>query len=101
DRAPHRLTRGAIPHYHGLALIGDADDVGRDVRVLHGAPRGVERAVQEIAWIVLHPAGLGKVLRNFAVAAPNDATALVDHETGRSGGALIDRQDVLHGAQNR
>ena len=61
--------------------------------------RRLERAIQNVERLVLHPARLGIVLRNLAIAAAEHAAICGDHETGGAGGARIDGENGLHGAK--
>ena len=53
-------------------------------------------AVEDLHRVVLDPARLREILRNFAVTAAGDASIFADHETGRAGRPFVDRQDVFH-----
>ncbi len=96
DRPAHRGARRSIPQDHGLTLVGDADRVGRHTRPSDRLAGRVERAVQEIVWIVFHPPRLRKMLRDFPVPAADHATIVGHDQTGRAGRTLVDSEDVLH-----
>ncbi len=92
----HGRARGALPHDHRLALIRDADRVGRHAGLGDRIARRLERAIENVHRVVLDPAGTRIVLRDLAIPAPADASVGGQHEAGAPGGALIDGQDVLH-----
>src|SRR5438270_575310 len=80
----------------GLALVGDPDRlelahahtcIGE--RLAGDRPRHLP----DLARVVLHPSRSGEVLGELAVCASDRLGALVEDEAGRSGGALVDRQD--------
>jgi hypothetical protein len=48
---------------------------------------------KNLLGVVLDLAGLGKVLRDFAVTAAGYAAIGGDDHTGRAGGAFVNRQD--------
>src|SRR6202035_4324162 len=47
----------------------------------------------DLASVVLYPAGPWEMLGELAIGAPDGLGALVEHDAGGSGGALIDRED--------
>src|SRR5262245_7121966 len=103
----NRPARPALPHDGGLALVGDAD--GRDVgaaylRLRQRRARGALDRGPDLPGIMLDPAGLREVLRKLRVAAGEHPAVGIDDEGGRTGGALVERQDVparAHGATSR
>ena len=56
---------------------------------------------EDLLGVVLDPAGLRKVLGELAVAAAEHGAVLVDDERGRSGGALVEREDGRHQSKVR
>jgi len=54
------------------------------------------RHIPDLLCVVLDPTGLRKVLSELAIGAADQLRLLVEHQTGRSRGALVDRED--HGA---
>src|SRR6185437_3006505 len=96
DRPVQRLAGGGVPHAHRLALVGYPD--GHELAL---ANFGV---VQRLAGhgmchlpylvgIVLHPARLREVLREFPVGPADRLGLLVEHDAGRAGCALVYCQD--------
>ncbi len=57
---------------------------------------GRANAGEDLEAVVLHPAGLRKILRDFPVAAAGDAAVLPDHQAGDAGRAFVDRENVAH-----
>jgi hypothetical protein len=51
---------------------------------------------EDLLGVVLHPAGLREVLREFALTATHHAAVGRDDERARTGGALIESEDVAH-----
>ena len=97
DRAMHRRAGRAIPDERRLALVRDAD--GRDrgrrhARSFDGRTRGRERRLPEVDGVVLDPAGVGKVLREFLLARASHAELRVEDDGPRARRALVDRQDA-------
>ena len=98
DGVAHGPARLAVPHDGGLALVRDADAV--DVlcaQVVRHQKLG-ERAQlrrQDVARVVLHPAGLGVDLRERVLHRIDDASVRVDEHGARRGGTLVERYDVL------
>ncbi len=97
ERAMQGLARGGVPHADRLALVGDRDrgqlaraDVPGIRERLAGHGLGDRPQFGEI---VLDPAGLGEVLRELAIRAPDRLELLVVDEAGRAGGALVDGED--------
>ena len=71
-------------------------DVGVKLRLRKGLLGRVQLRGPDFSRIVLHPAGLGKDLTEFFLGQRDDAPAVVEHDGARAGGALIERQNVLH-----
>ena len=93
DGMRDRLSGLAVPEDDRLALIGDADrlDVaGADVCVADGLGDHLEGDQDDLLGVVLDPAGLGIVLREFGVGAAAHLTVMVEDEHRRSRGALVD-----------
>src|SRR5690606_5855784 len=102
DRAVDRLTRRAIPHDHGLALVGDTDGghlVTRDARIREGHADHVPGGLPDLGGVVLDPAGPREMLPMLALAGAHDATAVVEDDRAGARGSLVDREDVA-GAGN-
>ena len=104
DGVGHRLPRGAVPQQRGLALVGDAD--GRDVaghglaaaRLLQGFQRhGVLRG-PDLAGIVFDPARTREDLGELALGEGDNLAGAVEHDGARAGRALVEGEDVFHGA---
>ena len=97
DRACDRLAGVAIPEDDGFPLIGDTDcrDVRRrGARLGQHSRDGFRLAGPDLARIVLDPAGLRKILREFPLRDGDCVAGLVEQDGARAGRALIERQDV-------
>jgi hypothetical protein len=97
DRSVQGLAGPAIPHHHGLALVGDAD---RRHRLAELADQLRERGlhcVPDLRGVVLDPAGTREVLRELPVRPAPWPSRLVHGEGPHAGGAGIDRHDDGHG----
>ena len=68
----------------------------RSTRRLDGFARDAECRVPDLGRVVLHPAGLRVVLPELRVRAAAHDAALIQHETRRARGALVDGQDRAH-----
>ena len=90
DRRRDRASGHAVPEQRRLALVRDRDRVDA---VEPGFPGCGENALPDLFRIVLDPARPRKMLRQLGVAATVDVELLVDHEAGRAGRALVDRED--------
>jgi hypothetical protein len=100
DGAVDRHAAGAPPHHRGLALVGDAD--GRDVgRPQPGRGQRLARHGElrrpDLLGVVLHPAGLRKVLGELALRQRGDAAVAVEDDGARAGGALVEGEQVVLG----
>ena len=60
----------------------------------HGQLRG-----PDLVGVVLHPAGLRKVLRELALRQRRHLAALVEGDGAAAGGALVECKDVSHGGK--
>ena len=83
----------------GLALVGDAD--GADVGGLQPGlgdrlARGRQLRAPDLQRVVLDPAGLWEDLPELALRHRDDAAHLVEDDAARTGGALVEREDVAH-----
>src|ERR1019366_8441084 len=96
DRAADGNTGRAIPEHHGLALVRDAEGAGHEPALRNCLACGVERAREDLVRVVLDLPGLGKVLRDLAVAAPGDAAVGRDDQARRARGALVNRENAFH-----
>ena len=92
------LAARAVPGDNRLTLVGDPDrverravDLGVGQRVRSDSPGHVP----DLGGIVLDPARAREVLGELAVGAPADLAARIEHEAGRAGRALVDREDHL------
>ena len=102
DGVVDRLAGGAIPDDRGLALVGDADagDVLRAERrpcaiaLAHGRDHGRP----DLLRIVLDPAGRGIDLPQLLLRRGDRRERRVEHDRARRGGALVDGDEVAHGA---
>ncbi|MNS61661.1 hypothetical protein D3C72_946940 [compost metagenome] len=98
DRLADRLAGGLVPQHDGLALVGDADAGDRRGVHLGGTQaiaQGLEGLGPDLFGVVLHPARLGVVLRDLAVALAGHPALAVEEDHGAAGGALIDRENVV------
>ena len=97
DRAVDRTERVALVDERRLALVRDPDAGHRVRRGVGGLERlraCGERRLPDLVSIVLDPAGMREVLRELAVAAPDDAPVTVDDEPSDTGGPGVDREDA-------
>jgi acetyl-CoA carboxylase biotin carboxyl carrier protein len=96
DRAVERLARVAVPRHDGLALVGDADSAQAapvDARRVERLARDRARYVPDLGRVVLHPPRPREVLLELPVGASGRLAAVVEHDAGRAGSALVDRED--------
>ena len=104
DGAVHGLSRRAVPHHCGFALVGDADrgDVlCGDVGLLQRLAAGGNGRIPDVLRLMLDPAGCGKMLREFLLRRRRDRDVIAEHDRARGCGALIDGEDEGHGASSR
>ena len=91
----------ARSHTHRrLALVGDADggDVARAERSPWRAPRAATPACVDqmsLGSCSTQP-GCGKICGNSFCATDDDAAGVIEDDRARAGGALVEREDVLH-----
>lgn len=57
---------------------------------------GLEHGAPDVLKVMLHPAGLGKVLLKIDARIRNPVEIPVHEERGGARGALIDREDEFH-----
>src|SRR5512132_2154168 len=94
-----RPARRAVPHDGRLALIRDADRphvAGAYLRGRERLTRDGDGRGKDLLGVVLHVAGRGIVLRDLAVGHSANARVLPEHERGRAGRALVEREDHAH-----
>ncbi len=92
------LTGLTIPDDCRLALIGDSDsgDVcAVDVHLGHGLGRDTGLTRPDLVRIVLDPAALREDLPELLLSHRANLAILIDDQRAGTGGALIERQDVL------
>ena len=97
DGIVDRLAAGAVPYQRRLALVGDADrrDVARRKAGLgDGLAAGREHGAPEVLRIMLDPAGLREVLREFLLGDGRDRAIGAEHDGAGGGRALVDGEDV-------
>jgi hypothetical protein len=99
DRGGRRHQGAAVPEHHRLALVGDAQGDRPLPARAHRLSHRLEGDAEDLVRVMLDPAGLGIVLGELAVAAAEDPAILVHHQRGRSGGALIEREDRRHASR--
>ena len=94
---------GAVPHHRGLALVGDADR--GDVRVPSARPAAMRARAHARAATTRSPPGRARPSpaagRSGGIpAAPTRrmAPSSVEHDRARTGGALVECEDVFHRA---
>jgi len=96
DGAVDRAARASLPDKRRLALVCDPDPgelMRAHARVCQSVRGGAFHSRPDLIRIVLHPAGLRKLLLERAVTAPDGAERLVDNETRRARRALVDREN--------
>ena len=98
DGRRHGLAGLAVPQHRGLALVGDTQ--GTQLRCTQ--PRAGQRLAghrqlraPDLHGIVLDPARLRKMLSELLLRHGDDGTMAVEHERARTGGALVEGEDVL------
>ena len=101
DGGSHGRAGRALPQHGGLALVGDADC--RDVaRVRPGGAQRIDHRgalrIPDLLRVVFDPAGLRKVLREFALRLGHDAAPLIEDQRARTGGARIERENESRGS---
>ncbi len=91
------LAGGAVPDHGGFALVGDAQ-CGDMARVdLPAAEQFGQRGIdagEDLARVMLDPAGMREDLRELALCAADDVAGAVEQDRARTGGALVDGQHV-------
>ncbi len=96
DRPAHRPSAGAFPKHKRLALIGDSDraDVGRPgARRAQRAPGQDHGRAENLLRVVFDPSRMRKELVNLAVGPAANISPRVHHQDGRSGRALVYRDN--------
>ncbi len=98
DGVGHGFAGHAVPQERRFALVGDADrgDARRvDAAVGQRGARAGKLAGPDVRRIVLDPAGLREMLGKFALAAGHGHAGIVEHDRPRTGGALVEGEDVV------
>ncbi len=101
DGVVDRPAGRALPDDRGLALVGDADGghiLGREPGLGHGVAHRRDDARPDLLRIVLDPAGLRIDLPQLLLGARDRRERAIEHDGARRGRALIDGDDVGHGA---
>jgi hypothetical protein len=99
DGVVDRLAAAAVPHDHGLALVGDPDTghVGRGgAGHVQRLTARRERGVPDLGRVVLNPPGTWEVLGELAVARPQEGAVLVHDHAAHPRRALVDAEDPCH-----
>ena len=83
DRMVDRLTGLLVPDDGGLALVGDAD--GRDIRragpdLVHGRKGHAQLGGPDLVGVMLHPAGLRKILGELLLGHAAHLARLVEQD---------------------
>ena len=100
DRIGQRLPGLAIPQHGGFALVCDTHSAhlgGADTGVLERGTRHGQLRAPDFSGIVLDPARLRKDLAKFLLRHSRTVAAVVEQDGAGAGGALVKREDVLHG----
>src|SRR5262249_3865096 len=90
-----------VPDHDGFTLIGDPKSGGSGSRLLQRFPGRFQRDPPDLVRVVLHPAGLRKMLPELAVPATQKATVAADHERRGARGSLVEGEDRTHGTNLR
>jgi hypothetical protein len=103
DRAVDRAARRALPDERRLALVRDADRLDRaagHARRPERLAHGVLNALPDLLRVVLDEPGFREMLAKLARGAAQRRASRVHEEGCRSGGALIDGEEVrgIHAA---
>jgi len=104
DGVVHRLAGAPVPHQGGLALVGDADrthGVAAQAGLGQHLARGLELGVPQVAWIMFDPARARVDLRKLALRHGHHVAFAVEDDAAGTGGALIEGEQVGHGANVR
>src|SRR3569623_12359 len=99
DGVVNRLPGAPVPHHRGLALVGDADggDVApRQAGLGDGLGGDAELRRPDLVGVVLDPARLREDLTEFLLRDGLDPACVIEHDRAGTGGALIEREHVLH-----
>ena len=98
DRVVDRISRLLIPDNGRLSLIGNAD--GRDVRrrgsdAAHGLHGYAQHACPDFVRVMLHPAGLRKILLEFPLCHAAHFSPFVEQDTPVAGGSCVQCHYIL------
>ncbi len=99
NRPVNRLSGFAVPDHHRLALIGDADPRNVTCRNprLGQSPRHCRHDRRpQIRRVMLHPARLRIVLREFLLRCRHRTQRPIKHDGAGRSGALINGQQIGH-----
>ena len=98
DRVVDGLTRKFVPEEHRLALVGDAErgDLFRgNAARAHCRAESAELRGEQVARVVLHPAGAGIDLRKFLLRGGDRPAVFVKEQRAGTGRPLVERRNVL------
>src|SRR5882672_6180214 len=84
----------ALPSAHRLALVRDADGVGRHPGLADRFPRRLDGDAQDLLGVVLDLSRRWEVLRELAITAAEHAALIAQDECGAAGSSLIEREDI-------
>src|SRR6185369_16379981 len=80
DRARQWLSGIAMPENDRFALIGDADDVRSNCAFRDCIARRLQRAIENLLSVVLHPTRLRIMLGDLVITSSDDASIGRDDE---------------------
>ena len=95
----NRLAGRALPHNHGLALVGDADG-GHIARPRAGLAQrfygATQLAGENLVGVVLHPALLRIELLELLLRYRGNGAGMIEENSARTGRSLIQCKNVSH-----
>ncbi len=93
------LASCAVPDDGGFALVGDADG-GEVAGARAGSGKdfdgGAHLRGEDVHGVVLDPSGAGIDLAEFVLRDASDAAVVVEENGAGAGGALVERENVIH-----
>jgi len=102
DGVAQRSPGLLVPDHHGFPLVSDPEGLDMtDVRPCERLARDVDGDPQYLIGTVFDPTGARVDLPDLAVCLGENPALVIENERGRSGGALIDRENVESTTQQR
>ena len=101
DGGRQRAARGALPQHGGFTLVGDADGghlAGGDAGGGEGLAGAVELGLPDLQRVMFHPARGRIGLAEFLLGDGQGVAPFVEDEGTAAAGALVEGEEVRHGA---